>query len=225
MEFDIWVWLNEQKEHLAIIAGILGGLWTIWKYLGKHIKECFSRIVYMFNAKSAHGDLNEKLEMILLQLVPNGGSSIKDSLDRIEDKQSFFSSFLQAQMHVNQKAIFQTDEEGKCIWVNRPHARLTGFQSSEVMGDGWINVIAPECRQRTMAKWEDAVEAGREFDENLWYLKKDKVTRYMVNVHAYKIEGVNGELKGYIGEVTYMDHEQTEPVTNEQRREMDRETL
>lgn len=222
MEFDIWVWLNEQKEHLAIIAGILGGLWTIWKYLGKYIKECFSRIAYMFNAKAAHGDLNEKLDQIMGQLIPNGGSSIKDSLDRIEDKQSFFSSFLQAQMNVNQKAIFQTDAEGKCIWVNRPHARMTGFQASEVMGDGWINVIAPECREIVMEKWQEAVDSEREFDENIWYIRTDKKTRYCVNVHAYKIEGVNGELRGYIGEVTYLDHEQEEPVTDEQRREMGR---
>lgn len=222
MEFDIWVWLNEQKEHLAIIAGILGGLWTIWKYLGKHIKECFSRIAYMFNAKAAHGDLNEKLDQIMGQLIPNGGSSIKDSLDRIEDKQSFFSSFLQAQMNVNQKAIFQTDAEGKCIWVNRPHARMTGFQASEVMGDGWINVIAPECREIVMEKWQEAVDGEREFDENIWYIRTDKKTRYCVNVHAYKIEGVNGELRGYIGEVTYLDHEQEEPVTDAQRREMGR---
>lgn len=222
MEFDIWVWLNEQKEHLAIIAGILGALWTIWKYLGKHIKECASRIGYMFNAKAAHTSLETKLDKIILQLVPNGGSSIKDSLDRIEDRQHFFSSFLQAQMNVNQKAIFQTDAEGRVVWVNRPHSRLTGFQASEVMGDGWINVIAPECRDVVREKWDRAVEDGREFDENIWYIKTDRRTRYCVNVHAYKIEGINGELRGYIGEVTYLDHEQTEPVTDEQRRAMGR---
>ena len=222
---QFWIFLDSQKAHLATIAGILTAIAVIWKFLREPIKDCFESLKYMYNAKTMQTEIDSKLDNIMLQLVPNGGSSIKDSLNRIEDKQSFFSSFLQAQMNVNQKAIFQTDEDGKVVWVNRPHARLTGFQASEVMGEGWINVIAPECRQRTMLKWQDAVDSGREFDEEIWYIKTDKITRYLVNVHAYKIEGADGALKGYIGEVTYMDNEQTEPITNEQRRQMDRETL
>lgn len=202
MEFDIWVWLNEQKEHLAIIAGILGALWTIWKYLGKYIRDCFGRMRYMFNAKAANEELSDKLDLIMSQLVPNGGSSIKDSLDRIEDKQEFFGSFLKAQMNVNAKALFEADRTGRCTWVNRPHSRLTGFQTSEVMGDGWINVVAPECRTRVAEQWRRAVEQEREFDEDVWYIKTDGQTRYLVNVHAYVISGRGGKANGWIGEVT-----------------------
>lgn len=221
MEFDFWVWLNGQKEHLAIIAGTLGAVAAIWKYLGRYFRDFVERIWYMFNAKAAHQDLTVKLDQIMNQLVPNGGSSIKDSLNRIEDKQEFFGSFLKAQMNVNAKALFEADKDGRWVWVNRPHSRLTGYQTSEVMGDGWINVVAPECRARVLEQWRRAVEGSREFDEDVWYVQTDGVTRYRVNVHAYIIQGRGGCVNGWIGEVTPRRETHVGPVECEQDRQVD----
>lgn len=212
MEFDFWVWLNEQKEHLAIIASVLGSVWAIHKFLGKHIKECFSRIIYMFNAKAAAQETNTKLDNIMLQLVPNGGSSIKDSLNRIEDKQHFLGSFLKTQLNTHAKALFEANADGECTWVNRTHSRMTGFQNAEVMGHGWANVIAPECRTNFKRLWELNVATGAEFDEDVWYIKPDGRTRYKVHVHAYIIQNRDGGPAGYLGEVTELGPESTEPV-------------
>jgi PAS domain S-box-containing protein len=219
---DLWVHLADWKVRLAAIAGILGSLVVIWKYLSGPFRCVWENLKFMYNAKQTQEHITEKLDTIMLQLVPNGGTSIRDSLDRIEDKQHFFGSFLKTQLNTHAKGMFETNAAGQWTWVNRPHSRLTGFQPGEVMGDGWINVVAPECRSRVEAKWEAAIEAGREFDENVWYIKTDKTTRYLVNVHAYIIENRDNSVGGYIGEVTLLEETQQEPISSEQRRNMDR---
>jgi PAS fold. len=145
-------------------------------------------------------------------LCPNGGSSIKDSLDRIEDKQHFFGSFLKTQLNAHNKALFEASATGECIWINRPHARMTGFTTNEMMGHGWVNAIAPECRKNFKLMWDKSVALGAEFDEDVWYIKPDGVTRYKVHVHAYIIQNRDGGPAGYLGEVTELGQTSTEPV-------------
>ena len=154
---QLWIFLDSQKAHLATIAGILTALAVIWKYLREPLKDFFANVKFMYNAKAMQIEIDTKLDTIMLQLVPNGGSSIKDSLDRIEDKQHFFGSFLKTQLDTHTKALFEADPQGNWTWVNRPHSRLTGFQTHEVMGDGWINLVAPECRERFGTKWNAAI--------------------------------------------------------------------
>jgi PAS domain S-box-containing protein len=166
----------------------------------------------MLNARETTTQIYSKLDNIMSQLVPNGGTSIRDSLNRIEDKQHFLGAFIKTQMNTGDKALFQTDEHGDYIWVNRPHSRLTGYQAGEVMGDGWINLIAPECRIHTMELWLSAVKALREFNETLWFIKTDNKTRYLVRVHAYTIDQRDGTVAGYLGEVTPLGQEESKPV-------------
>jgi PAS domain S-box-containing protein len=225
MEHDFWAWLASQKEHLALIAGTMGALAVIWKFLGIRIINFAEGIIYMFNAKEANETIERKLDDIMLQLVPNGGSSIKDSLNRIEDTQHFLGSFMKTQLHSHNKALFETNELGDVIWVNRPHSRLTGFQLTEMLGAGWINLIAPECRTGVLDKWNRAIAKGREFDESLWYIKTDNVTRYLVRVHAYPIHHRDGKTAGYLGDVTPLGAKQLGPVNCEQFRGLDKQAV
>lgn len=209
---QLWLVLDTYKTNLAIVAGILTALAVIWKYLRGPLRDCIENVRYMFNAKAMALETNDKLDSIMLQLVPNGGSSIKDSLNRIEDKQHFLGSFLKTQLNTHGKALFEADAAGLCTWVNRTHARMSGFQTAEVLGHGWANVIAPECRTAFKRKWEANVVAGSEFDEDVWYIKTDKLTRYKVHVHAYIIENRDGGPAGYLGEVTVLGPENVGPV-------------
>lgn len=215
MEFDLWVWLSSQKEHLAIIAGVLTAFAVILKYVRGPFVVLVTNVKYMFNAKASQLEITHRLDDIMSQLVPNGGSSIKDSLDRIEDKQHFLGSFIKTQLNTHSKALFEADDLGRCQWVNRTHSRITGFSVAEVLGRGWVNVIAPECRTEFAMKWDRAVKNGSEFDEDIWYIKPDGKTRYQVHVHAYIITSRQGAPAGYLGEVTVLGPKSTEPVVCE----------
>ncbi len=220
-----WAWMETWKLVYTVTAMLCAIVVVFWKFVRGPFGTIWENLKFMYNARAIQVGITEKLDTIMLQLVPDGGSSIRDSLDRIEDKQHFFGSFLKTQLNAHPKALFETDCVGRWTWVNRPHSRLTGFQTAEVMGDGWVNLVAPECRGRVQIKWAAAIEAGREFDEDVWYIKTDKKTRYLVNVHAYTIENRDESVGGYIGEVTPLDQTQQEPISREQRRQMDRTTF
>ena len=132
---------------------------------------------------------------------PNGRTSLRDAIDRIETRQSDFDAFLSAQLNIGDKAVFRTDASGNVISNNRQHQRLTGFSVGEVEGGGWINVIHPKWRTCIHDKWAAAVKEGREFSEDIMYVTPEG-EEYMVHVNAYREIDSNGDIRGFLGVVT-----------------------
>lgn len=201
------------SEHtLTYLTLFIGLLLTIYSVSGRLFPWLVGK--YMdITGITAHTvkitQLVETIEELRREFVSNGGSSLKDSITRIElvqtiieSKQEHVFAFIRTHANTNTKALFETDENGACIWINRAHARLTRFSIHEIMGDGWVNVIAPETRESTYASWHKAVLQKREFDEILTYVNPTTSERYKVHVIAYPVL-VYGALKGYLGEVTY----------------------
>ncbi len=151
--------------------------------------------------KFTFGRRGAQLDRIELELKPNGGGSLRDSINRIEEKQNEFEAFLNAQLNINSEATFRTDAAGHVITNNRKHQHLTGFSGVEVAGDGWINVIHPEWREEVFRKWRQAVEAGIEFSEDIMYVNPEGV-EYLVHVNAYRERDSQGRIHGYLGTVT-----------------------
>lgn len=157
--------------------------------------------------KKTFGRNRVLLNSILKELLPNGETSMRDAVDRIEQRQSDFDAFLSAQLNIGDKAVFRTDSLGKVISNNRQHQRLTGFSVGEVTGDGWINVLHPKWRKCIHDKWLDAVAEGREFSEDIMYVKPDG-EEYMVHVNAYREIDSKGTIRGYLGVVTPLQDEE-----------------
>ena len=45
-------------------------------------------------------------------------------------------------------AIYQTDAQGRCVYVNSALCDLFGLTEKEALGDGWLSRIHPEDRDR-----------------------------------------------------------------------------
>jgi PAS domain S-box-containing protein len=149
-------------------------------------------------------DEGRQLEEILKEFKPNDGSSLRDVIDKISERQHGFEAFLTAQLNTIEAAIFRTDANGKVTYINRHHQRLTGFSFNEVEGDGWINVIHPAERKRVFDSWQRAVVAEREFSEDIKYITADGENEYMVHVNVYRELDSNNVLRGYLGVVTLL---------------------
>jgi len=95
--------------------------------------------------------------------------------------------------------IFVTDPKGKCIYSNAAYQKVSQQTSEESWGDGWIEIIHPEDKNRVYAQWYQAVSSGGEFNsEHRLKLKDGK--EIWVNVKAASIR-VEDKLLGYIGVV------------------------
>lgn len=99
---------------------------------------------------------------------------------------------------VSPLGIFQTDADGKVLYVNKRFCEITGMQRDDAnsgRGPMWIH---PDDRERTVRKWEEASAAGLEFKAEHRFKREDD-TVVWVAVHALPLKSGSGEMHGYVG--------------------------
>lgn len=181
------------------------------------LSRIFDRIKCLFQPRSCPA-LRESLALLASQvqninaeLKPNGGSSLRDSINRIEQCQKEIS-IRQLISDQRQRAILsdmnfgvlETDAQGNCVWANRMYTRLTGRSLDELVGKGWINTIAHDERDRVLEDWNSAIEDCREF-ESTYHVATPDGERIRITARTIKMRGTRGEPLGYIEVVQMAD--------------------
>jgi PAS domain S-box-containing protein len=141
------------------------------------------------------------------ELTPNGGTSIKDTVNKLATSVENISNSLNAlstqgsRMEIRQQSIlhsvsiptFETDREGHCTFANKAYLDLAGRSMEDVKGPGWINIIHPEDRKRVRDEWNLAVHEKRNFELTYKIVCHEKMI-FEVTCLATPITG-----NGYIG--------------------------
>ena len=117
------------------------------------------------------GAIDETLAKIHKEVIPNGGSSLRDAVTatrdtvkRTEVALTVFINTTRAQWDgMGVFAVFEADESGDYTYVNNTYQKWTGRSETSVRGAGWVNCIATEDRDRVRAEWDSCVEDAREF--------------------------------------------------------------
>lgn len=94
--------------------------------------------------------------------------------------------------------IFQTDQDGKCTYVNRRWCEMTGLTDDEARGDGWTTAIHDADRKLIISSWKDTVAISGEFVKDLRLVDKNGKTRWVTS-RAIQITSEHGQLTGFIG--------------------------
>ncbi len=184
--FELWgLTLGELSALVAIATALLLWVKKIRVFLVKVWKKSFGRRA-------------EQLNRIELELVSNHGSSIKDAIRRIEQRQLGVDAFLRTSLNLHDVAIVRTDAEGKLYYINREYQRLTGASISEVRGDGWVNVIHPDNRDVIVKKWNDSVKSKREFHEDIRFITVNGEP-FWAHANVYRELDDNNQIRGYLG--------------------------
>lgn len=196
-EVDWHVW----AEISAVVgAGIVALKW-LWKYIPRLYHKVRYNMFGIGEIKADIGELREVVKFVANELRPNGGASVRDSLNRIELRQVLQEQRQKAILSDMSVGVFETDNEGLFIWVNRKYLRMTGRAPSEVSGTGWINTVAERDRERVWEEWTHAVQEAREF-ESRFLLITPEGGRKEVCVRTYKMSNDLNEPLGFIGMVT-----------------------
>ena len=97
--------------------------------------------------------------------------------------------------------VYEADREGRCTFVNEKWCEMAGMDPNEALGEGWIDAIYPEDRQRVLNEWLAAkaqkqpvhleYRLGREGGKIIWVLGQ-----------AHTIYDDSGSIAGYTGTVT-----------------------
>ncbi|OHC63140.1 MAG: hypothetical protein A2045_00890 [Rhodocyclales bacterium GWA2_65_20] len=94
--------------------------------------------------------------------------------------------------------IYQIDNQGNCLFVNRRWCEIAGLSADEAAGQGWTRTIHPDDRDAVAAIWKDAPSGDGEWSKDYRFLRPDGKLIW-VNGNAVALRNEKGEITGYLG--------------------------
>lgn len=92
--------------------------------------------------------------------------------------------------------IYLCDENGKCIWVNKPLAEMFNIDQKNMSGYGWLQNVCDKESAYTHWKW--SVENNIPYKDLYEVETKDGVKNYLSEAYKHTSEDQNGTVF-YIG--------------------------
>lgn len=107
-----------------------------------------------------HDYLVDSLKHIAGELTTNGGSSIKDAINRIESRQIMIDKRTKAIFYNEKEVIFEVDQHGNILWANKRFHDAMG--SKNISGLDWVSYIDEPFRDYFLKEFESCSEKLRE---------------------------------------------------------------
>ncbi len=174
-------------DTLLVILGIVVSLITIissfralWIKLIKPALERRRDLIYHREQNSKRmQDALSKLDIVLKEVLPNGGSSLRDSINRVESNIKNLDSKIndinnkvdsledthRISLNMQQIAFWISGKNGECTYASPAMCKLVKRVESEMLGNGWVSCISHEDTKRISEAWENSVDENRTFDE------------------------------------------------------------
>jgi len=150
--------------------------------------------------------VHASIKAVKSQVTKNGGSSMLDAVHRVEKELRTLSTMTDAYWHIEDRALFRTDEKGNCVWINGTYAVLTGKTQDELRGHGWSQIMARQDRDRVVGEWNLAVADWRRFDATFTIVNSVALKQHKVHCRAFPLVN-QGVLEGYVGGWTVLQSE------------------
>lgn len=156
-------------------------------------KELVAKFTRLIETNEAQ---NEALNWISAELRPNGGSSLRDAIMRIEGRVASAEGKVHALFAEMNVAAFEADANGACTYVTPAWSKLTGIQVHEALGNGWLNGVYPSEQESVFAAWQAAIQQHRPFNHTFRVGQFDEYVRVTA---TSRIIYTNHKISGFIG--------------------------
>ena len=107
-------------------------------------------------------EMTGKLNLIMSEFKPNGGSTLGDRIVDIGNNISIIMVERDATFQLSADAMFKADKNGYCTAANQSLCNLYGATSEQMLGHGWFNFISESDRNRVKEEWQSIIKSGRE---------------------------------------------------------------
>jgi PAS domain S-box-containing protein len=152
----------------------------------------------LVKALEAIAMLPAKVDALSAQVLPNGGSSLRDAIDRIGGRVDELDVVIRTRWHMDPHiASFRNDENGACTAANLKLCQLFGAPESEITGMNWRNFVHPSDMDRMTREWLEAVKMGADFTMRVKYQDSKGVP--IPALCTAKAVRVGGKIYGWIG--------------------------
>ena len=156
-------------DKLGVVGGAIASIVTIMATLGfkkwgwPRVRSVASASSRFFHGVAAIGELQSTVNKIHKEMVPNGGGSLRDVVNRTEQALTVFINASRAQWDgMGLFGVFEALPTGEFIYVNSVLQKWTNRSEGEFRGHGWVNSISPHDRDAVREEWESCVEDSRE---------------------------------------------------------------
>jgi len=147
-------------EHYATLIIALGGALTTCFYIIRKFYQIFKKF-------SEHLQAIDNAMPTLLKIAeefkPNHGSSLRDSIDRIEEEMLRTQIKVHALLSTTHVAYLVIDGKNECSWANCKYLEIMETTVEQVLHRGWISHIHPEDRGTIIEEWTRAIADKRDF--------------------------------------------------------------
>jgi PAS domain-containing protein len=193
-----------------IIISLIG---VFYKFLRNIVTTFFKYIFFRkpqcnFEKCNFEVGIIKTLEKIQAELHPNGGSSLRDAINRIDLKVTSVSDRINT-IQVSTEILSDTlnicrwssDKNGLINFVNRSLRKLVGIIDDQlVMGDAWLaNIVYIDDRNQTDIEWSRAVDTKSEYHHTFRIVNQTTNEIIKVTSHARLILNDKGEVSGWAG--------------------------
>jgi two-component system, cell cycle sensor histidine kinase and response regulator CckA len=97
--------------------------------------------------------------------------------------------------------IFRTDETGYTTYVNPKWCEISGFTYEQGIGNGWLDAVHPDDRNKTNQGWEDATSVHSSSFAEYRFLRRDGTIRWVMGQAVPELNAEN-KIVGYVGTIT-----------------------
>lgn len=147
-----WSEIIQYLDNVGIVLGLLALL------LPAVIRYIIKPTINLYKIQNV---LLNTIDEIKKEVTPNGGSSIKDSINRIEKRQIMIDKRSKAVFFTFSDPIFEVDELGNILWANQ--AFHTAMGTKNLKGLDWVSFIDEPHRDHFLRELESCSERLREF--------------------------------------------------------------
>ncbi|MGI0491128.1 PAS domain S-box protein [Alkalinema pantanalense CENA528] len=103
-------------------------------------------------------------------------------------------------------AIYRFDSPLNCVYVNERWSEMTGRPIEAALGQGWIDALHPDDRDRLLATWENLCQQASPSTQSLqvgeWrHLRPDGTVNWFYSQVAQEFDAA-GNIIGYVGTLT-----------------------
>ena len=185
--------LTDINSVLSMIAGTVVVLGIVGAF--------YKKVIGTYNASKT---TLSQLELLVKYIGPNGGKSLMDRLERLEERQIIQDLRMAMTLTRERIAEWRTDRLGRTIQSNGIEAVICGRHESEFMGYNWLAVVKEDERDEVRDEWSQAIQDRRTFEKE-YTLVHSSGRSLPVKVMAWPMFDSTGEMIGYLGRTIFSE--------------------
>ncbi|GET39799.1 PAS domain S-box protein [Microseira wollei] len=103
-----------------------------------------------------------------------------------------------ALIELSPQIVFISDPDGSIIYCNQWGLEFTGRSLQELQGDGWVDLVRPDARDRVYTTWQTATKQVSDYEIEIPFRRADGVYRW-IYTRALPVRDNNGKIDYWIG--------------------------